>query len=98
MKGCEEIVGTRIYYRGDMANREGFGTITAYIPNARFGGEVGITMDDGRYKRIPPCMIKAVDTGNGLTRFVTIDGYNEYRAQALADMQARYAALLRKAG
>lgn len=42
-------IGTRIYYRGDMANCEGFGEITAHNPATRFR-PVTVTMrlDDGR--------------------------------------------------
>jgi len=39
--------GTRIYYGGDMANDEGFGTITSQTTD-KFGTFVGIKMDDGR--------------------------------------------------
>jgi hypothetical protein len=71
--------GTRIYYRGDMANRDGFGTVTAQFPSDRFADQIEITMDDGRVISIPDGMVKTQDTGNGLTRFVTYEAYMERR-------------------
>ena len=78
--------GTRVYYRGDMANIDGLGTVTEY-EQTRWGDQVTITMDDSRIIRIPAMMIKDKDTGNGMTRFCTMEAYEAYRAEKLAWMQ-----------
>ena len=80
-------VGTAIYYRGDMANRDGFGNVVEYIPSAKWGDDVKIRLDDGREMTIPAMMVKDTDSGNGSTRFVTLRAYEERRQQYIAEMQ-----------
>jgi hypothetical protein len=67
--------GTRIYYRGDMANNEGFGTIAKAYTN-RWGYFYDLEMDDGRrFEGTHTIAVHTVDSGNGSTRFVTLDAY-----------------------
>lgn len=41
--------GTRVYYTGDMANMEGAGVITRFIPAGKYAPDtVDIQLDDGR--------------------------------------------------
>lgn len=76
--------GTRIYYGGDMANMDGFGTIIETISD-KWGQFVTIKMDDGRdIEHLPICAFSPIFKGHGGTRFVTIDAFNAYR-QAIAD-------------
>ena len=80
--------GTRIYYRGDMANREGFGEITEIYPANKYAGEqVKITMDDEREITIPKIMIKGEDTGNGMTRFCTEQAYMKRKKEQFERMK-----------
>ena len=79
--------GTRIYYGGDMANNDGFGTIVLRISDDRWNDRVNILMDDGRMiSHLGVCGFSPVYKGHGGTRFVTIDAYNEYRKNGLAQM------------
>jgi len=69
--------GTRIYYRGDMANIEDFGTITKSYAD-KWGDFYDITLDDGRtFKGIFKIMVHDIDSGNGSTRFVTLEAYEK---------------------
>ena len=81
-------VGTAVYYRGDMANRDGFGHIVEYIPSAKWGDSIKIKLDDGREMTIPAFTLSNKDSGNGSTRFVTLKAYKERRAQEIAEMQS----------
>lgn len=84
MKLADLPKGTRIYYGGDMANNDGFGTITG-TESDKWGQFVTIKMDDGRnIKHLPICCFSDEYLGHGGTRFVTIEAYNKYR-QAIAD-------------
>lgn len=75
---------TRIYYGGDMANIDGFGTIIN-TEKDKWGEFVDIKMDDGHdIERLPVCMFSTEYKGHGGTRFVTIKAFNAYR-QAIAD-------------
>ena len=71
--------GQRIYYTGDRANADGFGTITEQHPSDRWADQVTIIMDDGREIRIPTMAIKTQYSGGYSTRFVTAEAYTEYR-------------------
>ncbi len=82
----ELYTGTRIYYGGDMANLEGFGTITAIEKN-RWGVQIKIAMDDGRKINIPPCLFSPEYLGHGGTRFVTEAAYNDYRQKQFASFR-----------
>jgi len=78
-------VGTKIYYRGDMANMEGTGFISRVSD-----GSIEITMDDGRvFKKEPVKCIRTVDTGNGMTRFCTYEAYQDYRNKQLEAIRER---------
>jgi len=71
--------GTRIYYRGDMANFEDFGTIKRAYTD-RWGSFYDIDLDDGRkIEALYSLMVDTVDSGNGSTRFVTLDAYKAHR-------------------
>jgi hypothetical protein len=71
--------GTRIYYGGDMANKEDFGTITTQI-NDKWGQFVDVQLDDGRkINKLPICGFSTEYKGHGGTRFVTLEAYNAYR-------------------
>ena len=69
--------GTRIYYGGDMANDEGFGTITE-MKTDRWGSHVEITMDDGREIKVDEIAFSSEYKGHGGTRFVTIEAFNDF--------------------
>ncbi|RJX17664.1 MAG: hypothetical protein C4575_12525 [Desulforudis sp.] len=72
--------GTRIYYTGDMANREGFGTIVAVLEPTKYSPQqVVIKMDDGREKKVPTAMFSKEYKGHGGTRFVTEDAYRRWQ-------------------
>lgn len=74
----------RIYYGGDMANDDGFGTITE-----SFGNYVTIIMDDGReIKHIGHCEFSDEYLGHGGTRFVTLAAYRKWRQKQIASMQS----------
>jgi hypothetical protein len=75
--------GQRIYYTGDMANMDGFGTITEQHPGGRWADQITITMDDGREISIPTMAVKSQYSGNCSTRFVTAEAYAEYRTAQL---------------
>lgn len=83
--------GAKIYYRGDMANHEGWFTVTASAGGNVVLVEVESDNGHGRKMTIPACMIAGKDTGNGLVRFCTEAAYNEYRAARIAEAQAQYA-------
>lgn len=72
--------GTRIYYTGDMANNEDFGTIVKVENHSRWGVSVDIKLDDGRdIRRLSPLAFSPEYLGHGGTRFVTVAAYNAYR-------------------
>jgi len=78
-------IGTEIYYRGDMANNPGFGVITGHGKNT-----VDIRLEDGRIqRRIYVIMFSTIDTGDGLSRFVTKKAYFERREKQLAKLMQR---------
>ncbi len=77
-------VGTKIYYRGDMANPEGFGKITKVFPAGKYSPqEAEVTLQDGRKPVVPLMMIKFQDTGDGRTRFCTEWAYRKRRKQRI---------------
>lgn len=78
----ELIIGTRIYYTGDMANASDHGMITAERPANRFAPlSYDITLDDGRtFKGV---WAIAFDPGPG-RRFWTDAEYEADRAKAEA--------------
>jgi len=70
--------GTRIYYGGDMANDEGFGTITNQETD-KWGTTVDIKMDDGRKFNVSVVIFSDEYLGHGGTRFVTEEAYKKFR-------------------
>ena len=85
MKHPEIQKGTKIFYHGDMANPQGFGVVTNRYAN-EWGEFVDIKMEDGREKiRITIVAFSDKYLGNGLTRFVTLKAYNEYRRKFLTN-------------
>jgi hypothetical protein len=86
MKLNELPIGTRIYYTGDMANIEHFGTITAH-KSGRFGDQIEITPDADAERKpywIPPEMFSVKYLGHGGTRFVTEAAYHAWRESQMA--------------
>ena len=83
MKTSDITVGMAIYYRGDMANSEGFGEVTEVKINKKWGDAVVITMDDERIFEISTHIIHEVDSGNCTTKFVTIEAYRAKRKKQL---------------
>ena len=80
-------IGEKIYYSGDQANIEGFGTITNTNPNGWYGMQYEITMEDERIKKaILPLMFEK-SPGR---RFQLLTEYNEEREKIIAQMKARY--------
>ena len=76
--------GTRIYYTGDMANREGFGTVTRAYED-KWGKWVDLKMDDNRdFGSTSINSIGTVYKGHCNPRFVTNDAYDAYRQEVLA--------------
>lgn len=89
--------GTRVYYNGDMANPDGFGTITEEIPADRFMGEqVKIELDDGREMTIAKHMFSKEYKGHGGTRFVTKVAYDAYMQKRKKAIEAIYAHITSK--
>lgn len=79
--------GTAIYYGGDMANDDGFGTIIKIHPATRYGGEeVEIGMDDGRNFTVSPLAFSETYLGHGGTNFVTKEAYDAWRLASLAQI------------
>lgn len=80
--------GTRIYYGGDMANDEGFGTIKRAYRD-RWGEFYDIDFEDGReMKALATVMFSEEYKGHGGTRFVTLEAYKAYRAAIIERMSA----------
>ena len=79
-------IGTKIYYRGDIANEEGFGKITELISN-KWGEYFSTRLEDGReQKSVPLFMMSDFDTGNGSTRFCTLTAYQKRRQKMIAGL------------
>lgn len=77
-------VGQEIYYTGDMANREGWGTITQVMP-CKFDEFVyTYEMTDGRVFNLTPKIIGQKYEGHGGTRFVTLEAYKAWKQEAWA--------------
>jgi len=80
--------GMRIYWTGDMANDEGFGTIEVVYEN-RWGKFVDIAFDDGRFTQgISQHMFSPEYLGHGGTRWVTADAYKAWRREKMAQLTA----------
>lgn len=83
---------TRIYYTGDQANPDGFGTIAKSYSN-RWGDFYDIAMDDGRkINGLHTCAFSETYAGNGSTRFVTKDAYHAYHNEMTRQFTEKLAA------
>lgn len=73
--------GTRIYYTGDMANQDGFGTVTkTYENKLQRTSFVDVALDDGRKMRgLHTLGFSATYNGTCSPRFTTEAAYNEWR-------------------
>jgi hypothetical protein len=74
--------GTRIYWTGDMANLEGFGTVTKREVS-KWGVNLTLEMDDGRKLCVSEIAFSEVYKGHGGTRFVTLEAYNKFRSDKM---------------
>ena len=72
---------TRIYYTGDMANADDYGTITAVTPCDFYGFKYSVELDDGRTMTIQPLSFSA---GPGCRFFVAADRIAARRVQYVA--------------
>lgn len=88
------VVGTEIYYTGDMANVDGFGRIHAIRPASEWSPlSVDIVMDDGREMLgIWPTNFK-LDGDRGGHRFEFADDHRADRARRIEEMRQEYAHL-----
>jgi hypothetical protein len=77
-------IGQRIYYRGDMANREGWFEIVAVYDRKYDLQEIN---GDRLLRCIYECGISEVDKGNGSTRFVTEEAYKAYRNEQMKRLE-----------
>ncbi len=88
--------GARIYYRGDIANPDGWLTIVRVHPPDRWIATDSYDCvfdpahrDCGDFQReeilrLPDHQVHRVDRGNGATRFVTEAAYRAFREAQLA--------------
>ena len=87
----ELTVGTRVYNHGDRANIDHFGTITE-VRTDQWGTNYQITPDADSTSTEPYWVFAAAFAneyqGNGLTRFVTEDAYQDYRETQLRQLRA----------
>ena len=82
--------GTKIYYGGDMANKEGFGVITEKS-NIGYGDFVNIKMEDGRdIKQLSTCGFSEKYLGHGGTRFVTKKAYMNWKQETADRFYRKY--------
>lgn len=90
MKYTELSVGQRVYNRGDMANIEHWGTITAIVPPGRFSDCITIEPDEEEIQEysISACMISDVDLGHGGTRIVTESSFLKRREELLRQLNS----------
>ena len=83
--------GDRIYYTGDMANGESFGTIPDRIEDPKWGLKYNVEFDDERFdgddRTSRGVMPASFITGPG-QRFKTMDQYETERAAAIAKFTA----------
>lgn len=87
--------GTRIYYSGDMANQEGFGTITKVITSPTYSPSLRIRFDDKRTTIVGTLAFSEEYLGHGGTRFVTEKAYYEWREKQIASFKRRAAEIHR---
>ena len=80
------MLGTQIYYTGDMANPEGFFTVVKVNPADKWGGESYDLMEqdcEREFRRVYAYQIDTEYTGPSGTRFVTYAAWMKYRADKL---------------
>lgn len=80
-------VGSKVYYRDDMANNEGWFMVTGFRAATQYSHEHIEMMEvegDFRSIVIPAYSVDHTDSGNGSTRFVTEAAYNARRASRMA--------------
>jgi hypothetical protein len=53
----EVVIGDEIYYKGDMANRAGWGIVVNVVPCNHYHKTITIELDDGRIHKINPYML-----------------------------------------
>ncbi len=86
--------GTRIWYHGDQANAEGFGTIIDIEAATYYGPETAIIeMDDGRQMTISTMAFHEKYEGHGGTRFTTAEAYEAHYQEEIARMKRDLEAL-----
>ena len=91
IKGVDELAaGDQIYYTGDVANEDWWGTITEMLP----GGFAVIKIDDptllGAVTTVAYWNIGAEYKGHGNPRFYTEAAVKGYRAKQIASMKAAF--------
>ncbi len=73
-------VGTRIYYTGDNANIEDFGTVTEIQTATHYTPEIAVVMlDNGRIRKPYATMIGDTYNGSHNPRFVIAVAYDAWR-------------------
>jgi hypothetical protein len=83
-------IGMGIYYTGDMANADAFGTVTG-IEDTRWGQVIEVTYEDGRVDSLQAHLIGNVYNGTCNPRFVTRAAYDAFWAERRAEYAAEYA-------
>ena len=83
MNKADLTKGTAVYYSGDMANEEGFGSIIM-VTEDRWGTHLHILMNDGRTMVLAPHEFSDKYLGHGGTRFVTRAAYDEWKSNLFA--------------
>lgn len=79
-------IGTEIYYTGDQANHDGFGTIVRIRPATQYNNTcVDVLMADGREFKVLPLCTFAPGPG---TRFILAAEHRAARAARMAEMVA----------
>ncbi len=74
----------RVFFHGDRANQEGFGSVVETIDNKDgFSVERKVKMDDGRVFWVSGNSFSDKYEGNGLTRWVTAEAYEKWRQEQL---------------
>lgn len=80
-------VGTRIYYKGDMANADGFGSISGHFSPTT----VNISFDDGReFKAVFASQFE----NSRFQRFYLADNWKAQQEAAIIQLQRRHEEIL----
>jgi len=89
LERCERLglaPGVKVFYGGDMANREDWGTVTA-INSDRWGACVVVAWDSGRQSSLSVALFSPEYLGHGGTRFVTQAAYRLWREAQLSSLR-----------